>query len=144
MISATFMVHKDFDTAEEVAAFEQETIDKIKAFAESLPGFGGGTVNAQTQPQTVLQASDGGATANGPTGPTTANTSNAEVTVTSDSSGAETVAAGAAPGNPPAADSETPQPASSQPSADTSSDDPLAGFTEEALAAEISRRKTDA
>lgn len=54
--------HKEFDTAEEVEAFERDVIDKVKAFAASLPGMGGGYVNTHSQAQEVLPASDGAAT----------------------------------------------------------------------------------
>jgi hypothetical protein len=61
--SVTLYGHKDFETAEETDAFELDVIDRVKAFAESLPGLGGGTINTQSQEQVVLQASDGTATA---------------------------------------------------------------------------------
>lgn len=54
--------HKDFETPAEVEAFEKDVIQRVTEFAHSLPGLGGGTINTLTQPQTVLQASDGAAT----------------------------------------------------------------------------------
>lgn len=50
--------HKDFESAEEVEAFERDVIDKVTQFAHSLPGLGGGTVNTSSQPQHVIQPSD--------------------------------------------------------------------------------------
>lgn len=58
--------HKDFESAAETEAFEREVIQRVTDFAHSLPGLSGGTINTGSQPQEVLQASDGAA----PTGPT--------------------------------------------------------------------------
>jgi hypothetical protein len=57
--SVNFYGHKDLSTPDEVEAFEREVIDKVTAFATTLPGLGGGTINTTTQAQVVLQASDG-------------------------------------------------------------------------------------
>lgn len=54
--------HKDLETEDELIAFEQDVIAKVKEFAASLPGMGGGYVNTHSQPQEVLPASDGAAT----------------------------------------------------------------------------------
>ena len=60
--SVNFYGNKDFDSQEEIEAFEKDVIEKVTAFANSLPGLSGGTVNTTSQPQTVLHASDGAAT----------------------------------------------------------------------------------
>lgn len=68
--SVTIHGHSDFDTAEEVAAFELDVIERVKEFAASLPGCGGGTVNTTSQAQTVLPASDGAEPTNADGSPT--------------------------------------------------------------------------
>lgn len=135
--------HHDLE-GDALAEAEKEFAAKVKEFAATLPGLGGGTINTQTQEQVVLQPSEPD-TETAPDTDTEPDTEPDTDTDTTDATGnatdsATTTDAAEASGT---ANPTTTAPAeSSDGSTETSSD--LSSLSNEELQAELARRAANA